>query len=83
MNQIRISKGGQISIPAGIRKRWKTDRVVFEDRGDTLVLKPWPADPIDAAVGILRLPQDMEIEDMRANGRAEEAAIEEGRELNG
>lgn len=49
--RMKISKGGQISIPARIRKRWGTTTVTLEDRGEEIVLKPAPDDPIAAAAG--------------------------------
>jgi AbrB family looped-hinge helix DNA binding protein len=49
--RMKISKGGQVSIPAPIRKRWGTTTVTLEDQGDQLVLKPAPDDPIAAAAG--------------------------------
>lgn len=48
---MKISRGGQVSIPAPIRKRWGTSTVTLEDRGDEIVLKPAPDDPIEAAAG--------------------------------
>lgn len=51
--RMKISKGGQVSIPAPIRKRWGTMTVTLEDRGGEIVLKPAPDDPIDAAAGAL------------------------------
>lgn len=50
---MKISKGGQVSIPAPIRKRWGTTTVTLEDRGDEIVFKPAPDDPIEAAAGAL------------------------------
>jgi AbrB family looped-hinge helix DNA binding protein len=47
--RMKISKGGQVSIPAPIRKRWGTSTLTLEDRGDEIVLKPTPDDPIAAA----------------------------------
>lgn len=38
-------------MPASIRKRWRTRNVMAEDRGDHMVLRPAPADPIAAAMG--------------------------------
>ncbi|MGH2727617.1 MAG: AbrB/MazE/SpoVT family DNA-binding domain-containing protein [Actinomycetota bacterium] len=52
--RLRISKGGQVSLPAPIRRRWATDALVIEDLGDRVVLRPIPADPIAAARGSLR-----------------------------
>ncbi len=49
----RISKGGQISIPAVIRRRWNTSTVALDDQGDRLVIEPAPDDPIAAAEGSL------------------------------
>ena len=56
MKVTTISKGGQISIPAEVRRRWRTQRLLVEDQGDALVLRPIPADPIGAAVGSLAGP---------------------------
>ena len=50
---MKISKGGQISIPASIRHRWGTSTVALEDHGDRIVLQPAPDDPIAAAEGAL------------------------------
>ena len=49
----RISKGGQISIPAAIRHRWGTTTLALDDQGDRIVLEPAPDDPIAAAEGAL------------------------------
>lgn len=51
--RVKISKGGQISIPAPIRHRWETSTVALEDQGDRIVLEPAPDDPIAAAEGAL------------------------------
>lgn len=51
--RMKISKGGQISIPAPIRKRWGTSTITLEDQGDRLVISPAADDPIEAAAGAL------------------------------
>jgi bifunctional DNA-binding transcriptional regulator/antitoxin component of YhaV-PrlF toxin-antitoxin module len=51
--RMRISKGGQVSIPAAIRHRWGTSTVAMEDHGGWIVLQPAPDDPIAAAEGAL------------------------------
>lgn len=51
--RVKISKGGQISIPAAIRQRWATSTVALEDQGDRIVLEPASDDPIAAAEGAL------------------------------
>jgi len=67
----RITRGGQISIPAAVRRRWATDNILIEDSGgDELVLRPLPADPIDAAIGSLPLPAGLTAERLRARARA-------------
>ena len=47
----RITKGGQISIPAEVRHRWVTERVEIVDQGQELVVRPLPADPVAALQG--------------------------------
>jgi AbrB family looped-hinge helix DNA binding protein len=76
MRFLMISKGGQISIPADVRKRWRTRRLQVEDRGDEIVIRPAPEDPIAAAEGALKGRLNLTSEEMRAQGRDEEAAIE-------
>ncbi|MBA2274200.1 MAG: AbrB/MazE/SpoVT family DNA-binding domain-containing protein [Actinobacteria bacterium] len=49
--KIRISKGGQVSLPAEIRRRWASNALVVEDLGDRVVLRPIPSDPVGAVVG--------------------------------
>lgn len=75
MKQATISKGGQVSIPAEVRHRWGTNRVLVDDRGSELVLRPLPADPIGAARGALRTDRDGEptTADARQQTREEEA----------
>ena len=51
--RMKITRGGQISIPATIRHRWGTTTVTLEDQGDQFVVWPAPDDPIAAAEGAL------------------------------
>ena len=51
--RMKITKGGQISIPASIRHRWGTSTLALQDLGDSIVLRPAPDDPIAAAEGAL------------------------------
>jgi bifunctional DNA-binding transcriptional regulator/antitoxin component of YhaV-PrlF toxin-antitoxin module len=81
MKQARISRGGQVSIPADIRHRWKTDRIMLEDRGDQVIVRPLPDDPIAAARGYLKpyaAENEMASDEVRARTRAEEAASDPG-----
>ncbi len=79
MKQTRISRGGQVSIPAEVRRRWKTDRILLEDRGDLVIVRPLPDDPIGAARGYLK-PSAGEAaiasDEARERTRDEEAAID-------
>ncbi len=76
-----ISSGGQISVPAAVRKRWGTRTVLAEDQGDRLVLRPAPDDPIAAVRGIFaaELSRGPTTDELRAGARAEEAELERRR----
>lgn len=78
MKPVPISSGGQIAIPAAIRRRWGTRRVRLIDHGRELVIQPYPDDPIGVAAGSLaayRLPGTDEIRaQLRDEERAREAA---------
>lgn len=76
----RITAAGQVSIPAEARRRWAAQRVLFEDRGDHLIVRPVADDPVAAARGVLkgRLPAT---ETLRAAARRDEAAA--GRKRRG
>lgn len=77
MKQATISKGGQVSIPAEVRHRWGTDRVLVDDRGDELVFRPLPMDPIGAARGSLRGDsEELSSDDARRLSRREETAAD-------
>lgn len=78
-HRAHISRGGQISIPASIRHRWGAEELLLEDRGDEVVLRPLPADPLAEARGSLRLPPGLTGERMRRQARREDAAAEEQR----
>ena len=42
--QSKLTTGGQITVPAHVRKRWQTERVTVEDRGDHLIVRPMSED---------------------------------------
>ncbi len=75
MDIVTISKGGQISIPAHIRRRWGVQRLILDDRGDWLSINPLPDDPLRAARGIFKGAGPAADEAMREL-REEEAAAE-------
>jgi len=77
MKRLRISAGGQVSVPATVRQRWKTKVVVADDRGDHLILRPAPEDPIEAAMGAFKGSPGPSVDQMRQESRDEEREIEE------
>jgi AbrB family looped-hinge helix DNA binding protein len=78
MRQAVITSAGQISVPAEIRRRWGTSRVLLDDRGDALIVRPLPEDPIAAARGSLR-GGSFTTDQIREMLRAEEEDAEDRR----
>lgn len=64
-------------MPAVVRQRWKTKVVVADDRGDHLVLRPAPEDPIEAALGAFADLRGPTADEARRLFREEEAEIED------
>jgi bifunctional DNA-binding transcriptional regulator/antitoxin component of YhaV-PrlF toxin-antitoxin module len=77
MRTFKITRGGQISIPAGIRHRWKTTVVTLEDFDDHVVLRPAVADPIAAARGALAGEVKLSSAELRARAREDERTAEQ------
>lgn len=73
MKIARITAGGQLSVPAALRRRWGTSRVILEDEGDRLVVRPLPDDPIAAARGALKDRLER-VETLRERARSEDGA---------
>lgn len=72
---IRISQGGQVSVPADIRRRWGTSMLLLEDEGDRIVLRPAPRDAIAAAEGALAAELGrIDLARLRREARASDAA---------
>ena len=76
MRHSKITKGGQVSVPAEIRHRWNTSRVVLEDLGDSLVIRPAADDPVSALRGAFSDSSKPSSKELRRRARAEEAAAE-------
>lgn len=75
MKRAKISSGGQISVPAELRKRWGARAVTIRDCGDHAVIRPAPADPVSAARGALKEAFDATgktTEEIRAEMREED-----------
>ena len=75
---MKLSGNGQVSIPADVRRRWSTDRIVVVDLGDRLVVGPLGDDPIGDLWGKYR-GRGPSTDDLRAAARAEDAESEERR----
>ena len=83
--QSKLTAGGQITVPAHVRKRWKTERVTVEDRGDHLIVRPMEEDRaarIAALRGMLNLSgrPGAEVAAAAERRRQEEREIELRRE---
>lgn len=74
----KITASGQVSLPALVRRRWKTSQVVIADEGDRVVVRPLPDDPIAAACGSLKR-RGPEVAKVRAQERRAESARERSR----
>jgi bifunctional DNA-binding transcriptional regulator/antitoxin component of YhaV-PrlF toxin-antitoxin module len=74
--RMKISSGGQLSIPAPIRRRWGTRTVVLHDEGDRIVVEPVADDPIAAAEGALAEFGAYDLAEVRRQAREDEQAAE-------
>ncbi len=81
MKQVKISLGGQISVPAEVRRRWNTSRVSIDDQGDRLVIEPAADDPVSVLRGSLEGKVDADSGSLREAARADESAAAERRRI--
>jgi bifunctional DNA-binding transcriptional regulator/antitoxin component of YhaV-PrlF toxin-antitoxin module len=79
MKTAKITRGGQISIPSNIRRRWGTSTLKLDDLGDRVVLMPAPDDPIAAARGALAGELSMSSGELRTSARESEVVSERHR----
>lgn len=79
MRFLKISRGGQVSLPAAVRNRWDTSTVVIEDRGSEVLLRPAPDDPVAAAKGALAQLGKHTSDQLREITRKENAELERNR----
>ena len=70
----RITKAGQVSIPAEVRERWGASTVLIVDEGEQLTLRPAPENPIEALRGILagKARSDITADEAKRLWRAED-----------
>jgi bifunctional DNA-binding transcriptional regulator/antitoxin component of YhaV-PrlF toxin-antitoxin module len=76
MRVTKISQGGQVQIPAEVRKRWGTRDVIIDDAGAYIRIRPIPDDPIGAALGSFAGPGPT-VNEMMRQLREEDAEAEE------
>jgi bifunctional DNA-binding transcriptional regulator/antitoxin component of YhaV-PrlF toxin-antitoxin module len=78
--RMKVSRGGQISIPAAIRHRWGTSVVAMDDQGDRIVIEPAPDDPIASAEGALAAEfRSVDLTELRRVARADDRVAEDRR----
>jgi AbrB family looped-hinge helix DNA binding protein len=78
--RIRVTSGGQISIPAAVRHRWGTSTLALDDQGDRIVIEPAADDPIAAAEGALaREFGGLDLAQLRRVAREDAQAAEDRR----
>jgi AbrB family looped-hinge helix DNA binding protein len=78
--RMKITSGGQITIPARIRRRWGTWTVSLDDQGERIVIEPAPDDPIAAAEGALAVElAGVDTAALRARAREAERIAERRR----
>jgi bifunctional DNA-binding transcriptional regulator/antitoxin component of YhaV-PrlF toxin-antitoxin module len=74
----KVTKNGQVSLPAELRRRWDAKSVLFIDKGDHAVIVPMPEDPIRSLRGKYAGPGPT-TDEMRAAFRREETEAEQRR----
>lgn len=83
--RMTVSRNGQVSIPAAVRARWRTDedvladKVVVVDMGDYIVVGPALKDPIRQLRGKYA-GRGPSTDEMRRQDREEDAEYETKRE---
>lgn len=80
---MKVSRNGQVSLPADVRRRWGTDLVLVLDLGTHVVMRPVSADReenIRSVLGRFRSPDGPSSDDMRRQAREEDAEIEDRKE---
>jgi AbrB family looped-hinge helix DNA binding protein len=73
---MKVTQGGQISIPADVRRRWNTDRVVVIDTPDGLIVRPFDPHAADRIMGKYARPGAMTSDEMRRIAQEEGAQRE-------
>lgn len=75
--EAKVTRNGQMSLPAELRHRWRAGSVLVIDRGDYAIVRPIPNDPVTALRGAHAGP-GMSSEEARALDRAEDQRRKRG-----
>ena len=77
---MKISRNGTISIPAEVRKRWNTDRVIVTDTSGGLTVRPFDPDFVRSLRGKYRHLAKETVDEGRRAARDEQAEREDERD---
>ena len=80
---MKVSRNGQVSLPADVRRRWGTDQVLVLDLGSYVVMQPTSADHatnVRAALGRFPMPDQPSTDELWRQAREEESEIEARKE---
>lgn len=75
---MKVSRNGQVSLPAETRHRWGVDRILVVDLGDHVVMRPLPVDAVGTLYGKYAGPGPT-ADDARRRARAADAEHERRR----
>jgi bifunctional DNA-binding transcriptional regulator/antitoxin component of YhaV-PrlF toxin-antitoxin module len=67
----KVTRNGQVSLPAALRHRWAAGSVLVIDLGDYAIVRPIPADTVAALRGAHAGPGPS-TEEARASERAQD-----------
>lgn len=73
---MKISRNGQISLPAAVRHRWNVDRVIVIDTPGGLMVRPFDPDAVDRIRGKYHRPGAPSVDEVKAAERRIEARKE-------
>ena len=69
--EAKVTRNGQMSLPAELRHRWGAGSVLVIDRGEYAIVRPIPSDTVAALRGAHAGPGPR-TEDARASDRADD-----------
>jgi bifunctional DNA-binding transcriptional regulator/antitoxin component of YhaV-PrlF toxin-antitoxin module len=76
--QAKVTRNGQVSLPAELRHRWAAGTVLVIDRGDYAIVRPIPSDPLATLRGAHAEPGPTTEQARRAERIAEQEREQRG-----